>query len=62
MMLAASSLPLCTACWGELSLEHQLPKHLVPWLRNSAVVHPPLGREGWQQDTPCPVKLRVEVC
>jgi len=39
-MLAASSLPLCTDCWGELSLEHQLHKHLVAWLRSSAVVCP----------------------
>lgn len=38
-MLAASSLPLCMDWWGELNLEHQLPKHLVPWMHSSAVGH-----------------------
>lgn len=38
MMLAASNLLPCTEWQGKLSLDHQLPKHAVPWLHTSAVV------------------------
>lgn len=45
MTLAGSGVPLRRGWWGELSPEHHLPKHLVPWLHHSAVVHPGV-REG----------------